>query len=108
MIEVLEEAFNKAVQRYITPDESDEEISIEYNNLQSRKSKKSKSSSAEKSNPIEVINSFLSVHHCSLFKTDPRRLILCLYKLNNFSHKNGHVICMAQYVQLPWAILVRT
>lgn len=33
MAETLQDSFNKAVQRYIVPDESDEEISIEYNNL---------------------------------------------------------------------------
>jgi hypothetical protein len=30
MAETLQDAFNKAIQRFIVPDESDEEISIEY------------------------------------------------------------------------------
>ena len=34
---VSQDAFNKAIQRYIIPDESDEEISIEYNTGNDRK-----------------------------------------------------------------------
>lgn len=39
MAETLQEAFNKLIQRYIVPDESDEEISIEYNNVGVEKKK---------------------------------------------------------------------
>ncbi|CAG7724349.1 unnamed protein product [Allacma fusca] len=37
MVENLQDAFNKAIQRYIIPDESDEEISIEYSTGNDRK-----------------------------------------------------------------------
>lgn len=54
MAETLQEAFNKSVQRYIVPDESDEEISIEYNNLGVEK-KRSQPKEPNKSKKTEKV-----------------------------------------------------
>ncbi len=77
MAETLQEAFNKSVQRYIeVPGESDEEISIEYNNVGSEKKQRPRTNSQnahvkkeDKKSGIEV-----SLLHCIVlhaFKYEP-------------------------------------
>jgi len=49
MVETLQEAFNKAIQRFIVPDESDEEISIEYATAEVERKRPRKESHSAKS-----------------------------------------------------------
>lgn len=55
MVETLEDAFNKAIQRFIIPDESDEEISIEYNTGSERKKPRLMNAEKKSKNSAKII-----------------------------------------------------